>query len=390
MKQGASSSDLLILIFLAILFGIIGGWYMPHWLIRVFLTFNGLFSQFLGFMVPLLIVGLVAPGVADSGKGSGRLVLYTVGLSYAFMIFAGVFTYGASILSYPYILQASPSSIAALNMPQELSLYFNISIPPMMNVTTALMLALVLGLGVAYVPGQALKNLLFELRMIVYKVLYSVIIPLLPLYVFGVFMNMTVNGQVTSVLTVFLKVIVFLFVLTLLVLLIQFVIAGFIADKKPLDMLKAMFPAYVTGLGTASSAATIPVTYRQVQTMGVKESIAGFTVPLCSSIHMPGSMVKMVGFAVAILWLTDGSFDNWHLMLGFICMVGVAIMAGPGVPGGAMVASIGVLQQVLGFNEQMLELMIVLYIALDSFGTACNVAGDGAISVIINKLDEAK
>ena len=181
-----------------------------------------------------------------------------------------------------------------------------------------------------------------------------------------------------------------LFILTLLVLLIQFIIAGWVSGKKPFEMLKTMFPAYVTALGTASSAATIPVTYRQVEAMGVQESVAGFTVPLCSSIHMPGSMVKIVGFTMAVLWITGGNLDNWHIMFGFICMLGFAIMAGPGVPGGAIMASIGVLQQIFGFNEQMLELMIVLYVALDSFWTACNVAGDGAISVIINKMNEQK
>ena len=383
-------SDLLICVIFAIFLGIIGGWYLPHWLIRVFLTFNGLFNQFLGFMVPLLIIGLVALGIAQSGKGVGRLVFYTVVLSYASMVFAGVFTYGASLLSYPYLLNADSSAMAALTAPQELSLYFTLQMHPLMDVTSALVLALVLGLGVSYIQGETMKNFLFDLRAIVYKVLFSIIIPLLPVYVLGVFMNMTVNGQVASVLTVFSKVIVFLFVLTLIVLVFQFMVAGFIAKKKALEMLKTMFPAYITALGTCSSAATIPVTYRQVQAMGVQENVAGFTVPLCSSIHMAGSMVKIVGFTVAILWLMGGNLDSWHLMFGFICMLGVAIMAGPGIPGGAIMASIGILQQVLGFNEQMLGLMIVLYVTMDSFGTACNVAGDGAISVIINQMDQKK
>ncbi len=390
MKQGPATSELLVWVLFAMAFGVIGGWYLPHWLIRFFLTFNSIFSQFLEFMVPLLIVGLVAPGIAESGKGTGRLVIYTVALSYVSMILAGIFAYGAALLSYPHILHISSASVAALSAPQELLPYFTIPMKPMMDVTTSLVLALVLGLGISHIQGQSLKNLLLEIRTIVYKILFSIIIPLLPVYVLGVFMNMTVNGQVASVLVVFSKVVVFLFGLTLLVLLIQFTIAGLMVDKKPWEMLKAMFPAYLTGLGTASSAATIPVTYRQVQAMGVQESVAGFTVPLCSSIHMPGSMVKIVGCTVAILWLTNGNVATWHLMLGFICMLGVAIMAGPGIPGGAIMASVGVLQEVFGFNEQLLALMIVLYVSMDSFGTACNVASDGAISVIINQVNEKK
>ena len=244
MKKGINSSDLLLLVLFAIAFGIIGGWYFPHWLVRIFLTFNGLFNQILGFMVPLLIIGLIAPGIAELGKGAGRLLAYTVLLSYGFTVFAGLITYGTALLSYPYILNMmSSSSLASFANPQQLSLYFTIPISPMMDVTTALTLAFVMGLGVSFTSSQILKGLLFEIRAIVYKVISAVIIPLLPLYVLGVFMNMTVNGQVASVSVVFSKVIIFLFLVTLLVLLIQYAIAGWVAHKKPFAMLKTMLPA---------------------------------------------------------------------------------------------------------------------------------------------------
>ncbi|MBR3632157.1 MAG: dicarboxylate/amino acid:cation symporter [Elusimicrobiaceae bacterium] len=390
MKQGIVASDLLLLVILAILTGIIGGWYLPHWVVRTFLTFNGLFSQFLGFMVPLLIIGLIAPGITDLGKGVGRLLVYTVALSYGFTVFAGMLTYGSALLTYPYILHTtSASALASFTSPQQLTLYFTLPIAPIMDVATALTLAFVLGLGASFTSSQILRGLLSDLRAVVYKVISNVIIPVLPLYVFGVFMGMAANGQVAGVVSVFFKVVIFLFALTLLILAIQFAIAALVSKKNMFAIWKAMLPAYFTALGTSSSAATIPVTYRQVQSLGVREGVAGFTVPLCASIHMAGSTIKIVGCSLALLWLTGNNLDSVHFT-GFIFLVSLAMVAGPGVPGGAVMAAVGVLQQMLGFDEQMLGLMITLYIAMDSFGTACNVAGDGAVSVIIDSLYKEK
>lgn len=386
MEKKVNVSGFLWAIIFAIALGVIGGWYLPRWAVRVFLTFDTIFNQFLEFMVPLLIIGLIAPSIAELGKGAGRLLVYTIGLSYLFTIFAGIFTYGAATLAYPYVLtSSSPAALASLAAHHGIVGYFTLPIAPIMDIMTALVLAFVFGLGASFVAVPTIKGLLFDWRAIVYKVIYGMIVPLLPLYVLGVFMDMTVNGQVSSVLSVFSRVVLFLFVLTLIMLLIQFAIAGLVADKNPFKMLKTMMPAYLTALGTASSIATIPVTYHHVQELGVRENVAGFTVPLCASIHMTGSAIKIVGCALAILWITGGNLDFLHFM-GFICMLSVAIVAGPGVPGGAVMAAVGVLEQMLGFDVQILGLIIALYVAMDSFGTACNVTGDGAVAVIVNKL----
>ncbi len=375
-------------IIVAIILGIIGGLIFPAWLARLFVTFNGLFGQFLGFIVPLIILGLIAPGIAELGKEAGKLLLMTIILAYGFTLCAGFFAYGSAALVYPFILDPA-SSLAAFTAPQELAPYLTLPIAAPFDVTTALVLAFVLGLGMAFIEGQTLKNVLMDFRSIIYKVIGKVIIPLLPLYIFGIFMNMTVSGQAMAVLAVFAKIIILLFILTLVMLLIQFSIAGLVAHKNPLTMLKTMLPAYFTALGTSSSAATIPVTYRQVQMLGVEEGVAGFTVPLCANIHMSGSAIKITACAMAIVLLTGGEL-NFVQFAGFICMLGISIVAGPGVPGGAIMASLGVLQKMLGFNEQMLGLMIALYIAMDSFGTACNVTGDGAIAVIVDKIYKCK
>ena len=375
---------LLPYVVLAILLGIVCGTFFPAWLSRIFVTFNSLFGQFLGFIIPLIILGLIAPSIAELGRDAGKMLLTTVILSYGFTLFAGFFAYGTAVLVYPHILHPV-GSLAVFDVPKELTPYFTLEIAPMFDVFTSLVLAFVLGLGMAFLEGDHLKRVMFDFRAIIYKVISKVIIPLLPLYIFGIFLNMTMSGQVTAVLEAFAKIIVLLFMLTIIMLLIQYLIASTIAKKNPLKMLRTMLPAYFTALGTSSSAATIPVTYRQVQALGVREGVAGFTVPLCANIHMSGSTIKITACALAIIVMTGGQIDFWHFA-GFICMLGFSIVAGPGVPGGAIMAALGVLQKMLGFNEPMLGLMIALYIAMDSFGTACNVTGDGAIAVIVDRL----
>lgn len=368
----------------AIILGIVCGTFFPDWITRIFVTFNELFEQFLGFIIPLLIVGLIAPGIAELGREAGKMLIATILLAYGFTLFAGFFAYGAAALSYPWLL-SSESALVAFESASELAPYVTLPLTPIMNVTSSLVLAFVLGLGMAFCEGQTLKKMMFDFRFIIYKVISRIIIPLLPLYIFGVFLGMTATEQVVPVVEAFAKVIVLLFILTLIMVLLQFLVAGTVAKRNPLKMLRVMLPAYFTALGTSSSAATIPVTYNQVQALGVREGVAGFTVPLCANIHMTGSTIEIVACALAIIFMTGGQVEFWQFS-GFICMLGISIVAGPGVPGGAIMAALGVLQQMLGFNEQMLGLMIALCMAMDSFGTACNVTGDGAIAIIIDKL----
>ncbi|MBR3899826.1 MAG: dicarboxylate/amino acid:cation symporter [Elusimicrobiaceae bacterium] len=383
MMKKLFSWGLLPLVIVAILLGIACGLFFPAWLARVFLTFNGLFGQFLGFVVPLIILGLVAPGIAELGKGAGKLLLVSVVLAYGFTLFAGFFTYAGAAWIYPFLLDPT-AALVAFETPKELTPYFTLPIAPLFDVTSALVLSFMLGLGMAFIEGKTLRNMMFDFRDIINQVISAVIIPLLPLYIFGIFMNMTMTGQVAAVLAVFAKIIVFIFMITLVFLFIQFAIAGAIGKKNPLKMMKTMLPAYFTALGTSSSAATIPVTYKQTCALGVRKEIAGFTIPLFANIHMSGSTIKITACAMSIVLLTGGELHIWQFA-GFIAMLGVSIVAGPGVPGGAIMASLGVLQKVLGFDQAMLGLMIALYIAMDSFGTACNVTGDGALSVMMDR-----
>lgn len=368
----------------AIAAGIVCGLFFPAWLTRVFITVNGLFGNFLGFIIPLLIVGLVAPGIAELGRSAGKMLLITTVLAYGFTLAAGFFSYGVADLTYPWIITAA-DRITSFGQAVALKPYFTIAMPPLMDVMTALVLAFTLGLGMAVINGTRLKGAMQDFRDIIDHVIVAVIIPLLPLYIFGIFLNMTVGGQVATVLGVFAKIIVLIFAITAVMLVLQFTLAGLVAHKNPFSMLKTMMVSYMTALGTQSSAATIPVNLKQVEKLGVQKEIAGFVVPLCATIHLSGSTMKIVACSMAIFLMLGRPLD-FTQYAGFIFMLGITMVAAPGVPGGAIMAALGILQSMLGFGETELGLMIALYIAMDSFGTACNVTGDGAIAVLVNKI----
>lgn len=371
-------------ILIAIALGIVLGLAAPAWMVRIFLTFNGIFSQFLGFAIPLIIVGLVAPAISDIGKTAGKMLLVTVAIAYGSTIFAGLTSYLTGAALFPGMIQ-SGAALQEVASAEELAPFFTVDIPPLMNVMTALILAFTLGLGLAAIEGQTLKNAIHDFEEVITKTIKSAIIPLLPLYIFGIFLNMTYVGQVFSILTVFIKIIGIIFLIHIGILILQFAIAGGFARKNPFKLLWNMMPAYFTALGTQSSAATIPVTLEQTRKNGVSEDIAGFTVPLCATIHMSGSILKITACALALMIMQGMPYD-FGMFFGFICMLGITMVAAPGVPGGAIMASLGLLQSILGFDQEAQALMIALYIAMDSFGTACNVTGDGAIAIIVDRL----
>ncbi|MFK4337183.1 Na+/H+-dicarboxylate symporter [Kocuria sp. MT07] len=382
--------NLLVRVVAAIVLGSALGAVMPEWLARVFMTFNGIFSQFLGFLIPLIIVGLVTPAIAELGRGAGKWLAVTAAVAYGSTVFAGLLAFLVAQSSYPWLLGGT-QSIDGLENPEEhaLSGYFEIAMPPVFDVMTALVLAFCLGVGITFVRGTTLHSGFAELRTIVMRVVEKVIIPLLPLYIFGMFLSLTMNGQIALVISTFLRVVVLAFIMTIVILLIQYGIAGVVTRRNPFVMLKNMLPAYATALGTASSAATIPVTLACARRNGVDERVAGFTIPLCATIHLSGSTMKIVLFSTAIMTISGMPIDTWQYV-GFIFLLGVTMVAAPGVPGGAIMAAVAILQSQLGFDETAVGLMIATYVAIDSFGTACNVTGDGAIAAVMDKMLRGK
>ena len=370
-------------IIIAIILGIGAGTISPDMPVRVFVTFNSLFSEFLGFLIPLIIVGLVTPAIADIGKGAGKLLVVTTLLAYGATIFSGFLSYGVSQTIFPSLI-SSNVQIEQISEAQGIKPFFTVSIPAPLNVMTSLVMAFTLGLGIANLNTQSLKDMFGEFRDIITKTIQVVVLPLLPIYIFGIFFNMTHSGEVFKVLTMFVKIIGVIFVMHIFLLLFQYAIAGIFAQKNPLRLLSRMMPAYFTALGTQSSAATIPVTLRQTILNGVNKDIAGFVIPLCATIHLSGSTMKIVACAIALMMMQGIGYD-FQSIAGFIFMLGITMVAAPGVPGGAIMAALGILSSMLGFDDKSLALMIALYIAMDSFGTACNVTGDGALALIIDR-----
>ena len=370
-------------IIIAIVLGIGTGFVMPEVVVRLFVTFNGLFSQFLGFIIPLIIVGLVTPAIADIGKGAGKMLVATTLLAYVATVLSGFLSFGVGDVVFPHLITKN-ISIEQISEAHGIEPFFTVAIPEPLNIMTALVMAFTVGLGLAHLKSTALRDAFVDLKDIIVKTIQAVILPLLPLYIFGIFMNMTHSGQVVHVLSAFMKVIVVIFILHIFLLIFQFSVAGLVAKKNPFRLLRNMLPAYFTALGTSSSAATIPVTLRQTITNGVDEGVAGFVVPLCATIHLSGSTLKIVACALALMIMQGIPYD-FQMFAGFIFMLGVTMVAAPGVPGGAIMAALGILSSMLGFDQNAQALMIALYIAMDSFGTACNVTGDGALALIIDR-----
>ncbi|MGO2102774.1 MAG: dicarboxylate/amino acid:cation symporter [Psychroflexus halocasei] len=376
--------NLLFKVFIAIIIGVLIGLYTPESVNRIVNTFNAFFGEFLGFAIPLIILGLIMPAIADLGKGAGKLLLITAALAYGSTLFSGFSTYFVASGFFPSFIE--PQNVQAIEETAiELTPYFSLTIPPVLDVMSALVLAFVIGLGLAPLGNSTLKNVTMDFQKIIMFLIEKVIIPLLPLYILSIFSAIAFKGQVASVLSVFVKIIGVIFIMHILLMVVQYIIAGAITKKNPFKALLTMAPAYFTALGTQSSAATIPVTLHQAQENGVSQKVANFVIPLGATIHLAGSTMKIVACAVALM-LMQGMDFNFGMFAGFVMMLGIAMVAAPGVPGGAIMAAIGILQSMLGFDAEAQALMIALYIAMDSFGTAANITGDGAIALIVNRI----
>ena len=394
MRKFLEQSGILIWVLLAIVLALVLGsvtigdsHIMPSALGDVFVTFSTVFGQFLSFSIPLIIIGLVTPAIADLGKGAGHWLGLTAALAYASTMFAGFLTYGVCAYFFPKVLVGQ---LTQVETPKEvLKTYFTIEMPPVVGVMTALLLSFVVGIGLSLVPRGVLRKGFIEFRAIITRLIENIIVPLLPLHIFGIFLNLTYTGEAVHIMRTLIRVVVIVLILEVVILLTQYFVAGAVGRVNPFKAIFTMLPAYLTALGTSSSAATIPVTLRQTRKNGVSDAVSSFTIPLCATIHLAGSTSKIFAFAFAIVY-TQGMTVTTTQWVGFIFMLGFTMVAAPGVPGGAIMAATGILQSMLGFDDSAVALMIATYIALDSFGTATNVTGDGAIAIIMDRLTGGK
>ena len=394
MRENKRKLGLVPKLIIAIVLGILVGQFLPEGFCRLVVTLSGLFSTFLKFVIPLMILAYVTMGIADLSQGAGKLLLITVAIAYGSTLIAGTASFLVADNLFPSFMSAGALEQIAATADASLSSYFSISLEPVLDTLSAVALAFVLGLCLSTMRGKELGNSLYngisDFSKIIDKVLHTVIIPLLPLYICGTFVDMTKSGKTFAILSILWKVFLVVIIMHLICIAIQFCIAGAVSKKNPLTLIKNQIPGYTTALGTQSSAATIPVNLQCAETDGVCEQIRNFVVPLCANIHMAGSMITITACATAVCLMNQLPI-SLSTVIPFIMTLGIAMVASPGAPGGSIMTALPFLYMIFGAeagdpNGPICAIMVALYITQDSFGTACNVSGDNAIGVIVDTI----
>ena len=394
MRENKRKLGLVPKLIIAIVLGILIGQFLPEGFCRLVVTLSGLFSTFLKFVIPLMILAYVTMGIADLSQGAGKLLLITVAIAYGSTLIAGTASFLVADNLFPSFMSAGALEQIAATADASLSSYFSISLEPVLDTLSAVALAFVLGLCLSTMRGKELGNSLYngigDFSKIIDKVLHTVIIPLLPLYICGTFVDMTKSGKTFAILSILWKVFLVVIIMHLICIAIQFCIAGAVSKKNPLTLIKNQIPGYTTALGTQSSAATIPVNLQCAETDGVCEQIRNFVVPLCANIHMAGSMITITACATAVCLMNQLPI-SLSTVIPFIMTLGIAMVASPGAPGGSIMTALPFMYMIFGAeagdpNGPICAIMVALYITQDSFGTACNVSGDNAIGVIVDTI----
>jgi len=379
---------------IAIVIGILIGQFLPESVCRFVVTLSGIFGSFLKFVIPLMILAYVTMGIADLSQGAGKLLLITVLIAYGSTIVAGSGSYLVSSTLFPSFISADALAQIEATAGNSVDSFFSIALPPVIDTLSAVVLAFILGLCMSAMRGKEIGDTLYnsfkDFSTIIDKVLHKAIIPLLPLFICGTFVDMTKSGRTFVILGILWKVFVVVIIMHLIIITIQFTVAGAVSKKNPFVLIKNQIPAYTTAIGTQSSAATIPVNLECAKNDGVSEEIRNFVVPLCANIHMAGSMITIVACATAVC-LMNGIPIGLHTVVPFVMTLGIAMVASPGAPGGSIMTALPFLYMIFGkelgnTDGPICALMVALYITQDSFGTACNVSGDNAIGVVVETI----
>ena len=379
---------------IAIILGILFGTFLPEWCNRLIVTFSSIFSTFLAFVIPLMIVAYVTMGIANLRSGAGKLLVITVALAYCSTLVAGSVSYLISSTLFPSFMSAGALDQIAATAEVSLEGYLSLSIPPLLDTLSAVTLAFILGLCLSTMRGKTIGDTLYnameDFSAIIDKVLHAVIIPLLPLYICGTFTNMTYSGKTFAILGILWKVFLVVIAMHLAYIVIQFLVAGLVSGKNPFALIRNQVPGYATAIGTQSSAATIPVNLECAAKDGILEEIRSFVVPLCANIHMAGSMITITACATAVCLMYQLPI-SLSTVVPFVMTLGIAMVASPGAPGGSIMTALPFLYMVFGaeagdVNGPICAIMVALYITQDSFGTACNVSGDNAIGTVVDTI----
>ncbi|GAA0090671.1 dicarboxylate/amino acid:cation symporter [Paraclostridium bifermentans] len=379
--------SLIFKLILAVFLGLLIGLYSPKSFMNVIVTLKYILGQVIFFAVPLIIIGFIAPSIAKLKSNASKLLGYAITFAYISSIGAATFS---AIFGYMLIPKLSIQSTT--DTLRELpALIFQLDIPQIMPVMSALFLSIILGLATAWTKADLFEKLLDQFQDIVLSLVKKIVIPLLPIFIATTFATLAYEGSITNQLPVFIKVIIIVLIGHFIWLAFLYALSGFMSGKNPMEVLKHYGPAYLTAVGSMSSAATLPVSIECAKKSKVlRKDILNFSIPLFSNIHLCGSVLTEVFFVMVVSQILYGKLPDVSSMVLFIVLLGIFAIGAPGVPGGTVMASLGLITSVLGFNETGTALILTIFALQDSFGTACNVTADGALTLMLTGVANKK
>lgn len=379
MKKLTGSLPFRLLVGVAI--GILIGLYANEGLMNVIVTLNYIMGQFINFCVPLIIIGFIAPSITKLGNNASRMLGVALVIAYVSSLGAALFSMTAGFAIIPG-LSIDPNVEGLRELPE---VVFQLQIPPVMEVMSALVFSVLIGLAAAWTKARAVTSILDEFQRIVLDIVKKIVIPILPFYIAMTFCSLAYEGSITKQFPVFVQVILIVMAGHYIWLALLYGLAGLYSGKNPMNVLKNYGPAYITAVGTMSSAATLAVALECAgkSKPTLRDDMVDFGIPLFANIHLCGSVLTEVFFVMVVSKILYGALPDLPTMVLFCVLLGVFAVGAPGVPGGTVMASLGLITGVLGFDEMGTALMLTIFALQDSFGTACNVTGDGALTLML-------
>ncbi|WP_129600230.1 dicarboxylate/amino acid:cation symporter [Anaerophilus nitritogenes] len=377
------TDNLIFKLSLGVILGIIIGIQSSEDMMKFMVSVKYLLGQIIFFCVPLIILAFITPSIVKLKANASKMLGTTVLIAYASSVGAAAFAVisGYSIIPHLNII----SEAEALKKLPEIA--FELNIPPVMSVMSALVLSFLVGLSVIWAKSESFEKILDDFQNMMLQVVHKVIIPILPFFIATTFSTLSYNGSITKQLPIFLKVIVLVLIGHFIWLALLYGLGGIISKKNPFEVFKNYGPAYLTAVGTMSSAATLPVALSCARKSKVLDKkIVDFAIPLGSTVHLCGSVLTETFFIMVVSKVLYGTLPTVGTMITFIILLGIFAVGAPGVPGGTVMASLGIVTSIIGFDQSGIGLLLAIFAIQDSFGTACNITGDGAIALILTGL----
>ena len=349
-------------------------------ILNIVVTLKYILNQIINFCIPLIIIAFIAPSITQMGKNASKLLLIAVTIAYTSSVGAAFFSTASGYLLIPHLSISSTADVLK-ELPAAV---FELSIPQIMPVMSALVFSIMIGLAAAWTKAELISNILEEFQKIVLAIVSRIMIPILPFFIGLTFCGLSYEGSITKQVPVFLKIIIIVLIGHYIWMALLYTIAGLYSKKNPIEVIRHYGPAYLTSIGTMSSAATLAVALQCAgKSKVLRKDMVSFGIPLFANIHLCGSVLTEVFFCMTVSKILYGTIPSAGTMILFCVLLGIFAIGAPGVPGGTVMASLGLITGVLGFNDTGTALMLTIFALQDSFGTACNVTGDGALTLIL-------